>query len=63
MPGTVWYVSFSRKKIEFKKYPKKKKIRKKSSQKIRNFFFDLIFLLTLVFFMNSVLAGLKGVVK
>ncbi len=52
MSGSVWYLSFSRKKIEFKKYPKKKKNSGKQRSKfagIKGFFFSLLFLTTIIF--------------
>ena len=60
MSNTVWYISFSGKKIEFKKYPKSKKSGKKNNKKtrkIRNFFFSFLFLFTLSFFSSYVSAA------
>ncbi|MEK6830297.1 MAG: hypothetical protein AABY15_09345, partial [Nanoarchaeota archaeon] len=50
MSGGVWYLSFSRKKIEFKRYPKKKK-KKNNKSKISalSLFFLAVFILSLNF--------------
>ena len=60
MSGTVWYISFSNKKIEFKKYPKNKKTSKKNNKKtskLRNFLFSLLFLFSFIFLMGNVSAA------
>ncbi len=56
MSNTVWYISFSKKKIEFKKYPKKKKKKTRSSSRLKSFLFNLMFLATIIFFANLVSA-------
>ncbi|MBM3228558.1 hypothetical protein FJZ20_01580, partial [Candidatus Pacearchaeota archaeon] len=55
MSGSVWYISFSKEKIEFKKYPAKKKINKKinknySKKLLINLFltFNLLILLAFI---------------
>ena len=48
MSGEVWYLSFSRKKIEFKRYPNKtKKNKNKNKKHIISIFFYTILLLSL----------------
>ena len=63
MSGSVWYISFSKKKIEFKKYPKKKKRGAKRSRRLKNFLFNLMFLAALVFSLNLVSADFAGGIK
>ncbi|MEM3091866.1 MAG: hypothetical protein QXD05_01915, partial [Candidatus Pacearchaeota archaeon] len=58
MSGSVWYISLSKKKIEFKKYSKDKKILNKSKKKIsfKNFIFINLICLLFFFFINVVSA-------
>jgi len=64
MSGNVWYISVSKKKIEFKKYPSKqknKKTVKKSNQKFTNsskkLLINLILASSFIFFLNMVSAA------
>ncbi len=55
MSGSVWYISVSKKKIEFKKYPKKKKNQRKKSNK--NLLINLIFLTSLTLFALNLISA------
>jgi hypothetical protein len=59
MSGSVWYISVSKKKLEFKKYPskqKKKKSSKNKYKKSKNFTLFLMLVASLVLFSNLVSA-------
>ncbi len=63
MSGSVWYISVSKKKLEFKKYPSKKKNKKavkKQTQKpinsAKKLLINLLFALSLIFLLNVVSA-------
>ena len=53
MSGSVWYISVSKKKIEFKKYPKKKK----KKTKLKTFLFNLLLFTPIILFSNLISAA------
>ncbi|MEK6847908.1 MAG: hypothetical protein AABX50_02165, partial [Nanoarchaeota archaeon] len=57
MSGSVWYISFSKKKVEFKKYPFKKKGKRTRRKAEKKFLFSLITLASLFFFSGIVSAA------
>ncbi len=57
MSGRVWYISVSKKKIEFKKYPKKQKQVKNKTSKTKNVVFGFLSLAVLIFLMNLISAA------
>jgi hypothetical protein len=63
MSGSVWYLSVSKKQIEFKKYSEKKKIKKlnkklkEKSSKLKKTLLSLIFITSLVLFSSLVSAA------
>lgn len=57
MSGSVWYISFSGKKIEFKKYPKKKKLKKIVKKQRKNYkkvLANLFLIFSLVIFLGVI---------
>ena len=57
MSGSVWYISVGKKKIEFKKYPKKQKQVKNKTSKTKNVVFGFLFFAVSIFFINLVSAA------
>ncbi len=60
MSGSVWYLSFRKKKIEFKRYPgkkKSKKLKKNKSGKTKSLMIFLMFSLGIIFFLNLISAA------
>lgn len=57
MSGRVWYISVSKKKIEFKKYPKKQKQVKNKTSKTKNVVFGFLSLAVSIFFINLISAA------
>ena len=60
MSGSVWYISVSKKKIEFKKYPKKKKIHQvvnKKSSKIKSLIINILFFSAIILFSSIISAA------
>ena len=57
MSGSVWYLSFSKKKIGFKKYPKEKKSNNSKRKTKKNFIIFLMLFTSLVFFSSLVSAA------
>ena len=64
MSGSVWYISFSGKKIEFKKYSSQKKNKKTSKKSIKKstssskkLLINLLFAFSLIFFLNVISAA------
>ena len=60
MSGSVWYISVSKKKIEFKKYPKRKKrqqVFNKKTNKIKALLINILFFLTIILFSSIISAA------